>query len=227
MPVRTTLRQDGSSRLTPQGPGSSLASGASSRPERKGPNFSSFMARFRGAPGKVSQVSAGAETETRQATKLRAEARQRASLERSLEGEREDETKIREAKLEEEGDEFLDPLCRALASGLEWKGQSASIAQAAELISEPTAAAARVSLEQVLDHLVRRIAWSGNARAGAMRIELGAGALAGATLLVQADGPDVRVRLELPPGADAASWRERLDRRLAARGLKVTELDVQ
>lgn len=123
----------------------------------------------------------------------------------------------------EEGDELLDPLCRALAQGVDWRAPELS----SPVASEPVAAAARVSLEQVIDRLVRRIAWSGNARSGTMRIELGAGALSGATLLVQADGPEVRVTLDLPPGVDAAGWRERLAQRFSNRGLRITELEIR
>lgn len=223
MPVRTTLRQDGASRATPQGPGSSVALAGSGRPPRKGPQFASFMARLGGASGKLPQLSVDAEAE--QVARLRGETQKWPELARSLEAD--DEASALDGKIEQADDEILDPLCRALASGLEWKGQGASFVQTAEPKADPATAAARVSLEQVLDQMVRKIAWSGNARTGAMRIELGAGALAGATLLVEADGPEVRVKLELPPGADATSWRERLERRLSSRGLNVKELDVQ
>lgn len=89
---------------------------------------------------------------------------------------------------------------------------------------EPTSAAARVSLEPIFQALVRRIAWSGDRRTA--RIELGAGALAGAVLTVHADAGEVRVSLEVPPGVDAAAWRERIAARLAARRVQVAALDV-
>lgn len=123
----------------------------------------------------------------------------------------------------QDSDGFLDPLCRALATGIEWRPpEQAPCAQ-----PDPVARAARVSLENVIDKLVRKIAWSGNGRAGTVRIELGAGALSGATLLVQADGPEVRVTLDLPPGADAAGWRQRLSERFSARGLRIAELEIR
>jgi len=81
-------------------------------------------------------------------------------------------------------------------------------------------------IEQIVSELVRRIAWSGDARAGAARIELGSGELAGATLLVQAHGGVVDVSLKLPPGADEIAWRERIGARLAQRGLHIGSLDV-
>ncbi len=77
------------------------------------------------------------------------------------------------------------------------------------------------SLEELLPALVRRIAWSGDARRGAVRLELGAGPLEGATLLVRAEGSRVEVSLRAPPGADADAWTDHLARRLEARGLEV------
>jgi hypothetical protein len=85
----------------------------------------------------------------------------------------------------------------------------------------------RVSLEHVLGRLVRCIAWSGDAQSGSARLELGAGTLEGATLTIHSDGGMVRVSLEVPPGVDAGRWKERIARRLGARGLQVAELEVE
>ncbi len=82
----------------------------------------------------------------------------------------------------------------------------------------PRSPPAPASLEELLPVLVRKIAWSGDSRRGAVRIELGAGALAGATVLVASDGGRVRVTLSAQV-ADA--WRERIVARLEARGLDV------
>jgi hypothetical protein len=73
---------------------------------------------------------------------------------------------------------------------------------------------------------VRRIAWSGNARSGSARLELGAGELEGATLTIHADDGIVRVAIELPPGVDGAAWKERISGRLGALGLQVETIDV-
>jgi hypothetical protein len=86
--------------------------------------------------------------------------------------------------------------------------------------------AARTSLEDLLPQLVRRVAWSGDGRRGAVRLELGVGALAGATLLVQSDGGQVRVQLSAPPGLDVDAWRIRIAERLASRELSVDAVDV-
>jgi hypothetical protein len=80
-------------------------------------------------------------------------------------------------------------------------------------------AGAPASLEEILPALVRKIAWSGDARRGTVRIELGSGALAGATLLVTADDGRVQVTLSGRAGIELESWRERIATRLAARGL--------
>jgi hypothetical protein len=87
---------------------------------------------------------------------------------------------------------------------------------------EPTRGpVAPTSLEELLPALVRKIAWSGDARRGAVRIELGAGALAGATLLVAADRGRVHVTLSARAPIELEPWRERIVARLAARGLEV------
>ncbi len=80
---------------------------------------------------------------------------------------------------------------------------------------------APTSLEELLPALVRKIAWSGDGRRGAVRIELGAGALAGATLLVLANGGRVHVTLSARAPMELEPWRERIVARLAARGLEV------
>ena len=83
------------------------------------------------------------------------------------------------------------------------------------------------SLEELLPELVRKIAWSGDAHRGAVRLEVGAGALAGATLLVQAEGGRVHVTLHAPGDANAESWRGRIEARLSARGLDVGAVEIE
>ena len=77
-----------------------------------------------------------------------------------------------------------------------------------------------------LPALVRRVAWSGDRRKGTIRLELGAGALAGATLLVEAEEGRVRVHLSAPPGVDLTAWRARIGARLAARLLVVESVSA-
>jgi len=82
------------------------------------------------------------------------------------------------------------------------------------------------SLEDLVPSLVRRIAWSGDRQRGTVRLELGAGELAGGTLLVQAEDGHVRVHLDVPPGVDAARWRQRISDRLASRGIPTDSVEV-
>jgi hypothetical protein len=86
---------------------------------------------------------------------------------------------------------------------------------------------ARASLEDVLPQVVKKIAWSGDARRGAVRLELGAGALAGSTLLIEADDGKIRVRMDAPPGVDAAAWRERILDRFAKKKLDVESIVLE
>lgn len=123
--------------------------------------------------------------------------------------------------------ELVDPLAVALAMPSAGRGQGAPAADVAPAAPDAVALATRVSLEQLLSRLVRRIAWSGDAHTGCARIELGAGTLEGATLVVRADHGDLSVSIDLPPGVDRAEWRDRIASRLGARGLKVASLDVE
>jgi hypothetical protein len=91
---------------------------------------------------------------------------------------------------------------------------------------EAPAVRARASFEEVLPQIVRRIAWSGDARRGAVRMELGAGALAGATLLIECEDGRVHVRLSAPLGVDADAWRARIAARLAAKRIAVEAIHV-
>jgi hypothetical protein len=113
----------------------------------------------------------------------------------------------------------VDPIFRALAH----PGPRLAAAAA----EAPAPAPAIAQLEMLLTRLVKRAAWGGDGRKGTARLELGAGPLEGATLLVQADGGELSIDLELPPGAATEEWRERLLGRLTARGLVVRELTVR
>lgn len=74
-----------------------------------------------------------------------------------------------------------------------------------------------------LEQLLRRLSWGGNGRRGSARIELAAGELAGATVLVQADDGLVSFELDAPPGVNELAWRRRMVERLRARGLDVQD----
>ena len=119
-------------------------------------------------------------------------------------------------------EDLLDPATR----------QSAHLAPPLPVPTTPAAGQtapevkARTSLEELLPNLVKRIAWAGDARRGSVRMELGAGPLAGGTVLVHADEGKVRVEVTTPPGADADEWRRRIDARLRASGIDVVQIDV-
>jgi hypothetical protein len=120
----------------------------------------------------------------------------------------------------------LDPMTRALfAPGL--RSSAVTPAPPPAPPDDSVSRSSRVSLEHVLTRLVRRIAWSGDAHTGSARLELGAGALEGATLTIHSDQGKVSVSLEVPPGVDREQWKERIARRLGARGLQVAALEVE
>jgi hypothetical protein len=123
--------------------------------------------------------------------------------------------------------DLVDPLALALASPNAGRSQAAPAVDLAPTSGDAFALATRVSLEQMLSRLVRRIAWSGDAHTGCARIEFGAGALEGATLIVRSDQGAVSVSLDLPPGVDRGEWRDRIASRLGAKGLQIAALDVE
>lgn len=77
------------------------------------------------------------------------------------------------------------------------------------------------SLEELLPALVKRIAWAGDRNKGTVRLELGAGAYAGTTVTVHAEGGRVRVELGGNEGPELDRLRARLDTRLRGHGLDV------
>jgi hypothetical protein len=94
----------------------------------------------------------------------------------------------------------------------------------------PVEARAAASLEELLPTFVRQVGWGTEGDQGAIHLELGAGALSGARLVVQANAGRVHVTLSAPAGVhasvDLAAWRDRIAARLAARGLDVGAVDV-
>lgn len=88
-----------------------------------------------------------------------------------------------------------------------------------ETAAREVATRARVSMEELLPLVVRRIAWGGDKTKAAVHVELGAGALDGTTVTVHAEGR--RVRLELGGAGDLDALRARLESRLRAAGIDV------
>jgi hypothetical protein len=91
----------------------------------------------------------------------------------------------------------------------------------------PVQIRASASLEEMLPAIVRRIAWSGDGKKGSLRLEFGAGALAGGSLVVHADGGRVRVELHAPKGSDVSAWKERIASRLESKRVHVDEITVE
>jgi hypothetical protein len=90
----------------------------------------------------------------------------------------------------------------------------------------PATRRAAASVEELIPLLVRRASWAGDARRGTARLEIGAGELAGAVLVVHADAGRVRVRLDVPPGIDASGWQTRIRARLSSRSIEADEVEV-
>jgi hypothetical protein len=121
-------------------------------------------------------------------------------------------------------DDLLDPSARRAA---QLAPPPQATAQVAAVAPTERTAPPRASLEALLPALVKRIAWSGDARRGTVRMELGAGALAGATLVIESNDGRVDVQLAAPAGVDVTAWRERIARRLGDRGLDVGSIVVE
>jgi len=85
----------------------------------------------------------------------------------------------------------------------------------------------RADFASAVEELVRRISWGGDRRSGTARIEFGAGALEGGSIVVQALGRQVEVVLEVPAGFDGRALEDRLRQRLAARGIELAAVTVR
>jgi hypothetical protein len=77
--------------------------------------------------------------------------------------------------------------------------------------------------ERLASEIVRTIAWGGDRRRGAARIELGGERFGGTKVTVEVDGDRLRLGLDAPPGVDSLELRQRLTARLERRGLSVEE----
>ncbi|HOU90080.1 MAG TPA: hypothetical protein PLU22_03495 [Polyangiaceae bacterium] len=73
---------------------------------------------------------------------------------------------------------------------------------------------------------VKRLAWGGDGRRGVARLELSAGSLAGAEIVVEVIGREVEVSIRSPFEAVEPDLVERLRARLGDRGLSLRSFDV-
>jgi hypothetical protein len=125
------------------------------------------------------------------------------------------------AEEHDDGGTRFDPLDPATRQAAQLGPPMASSAapQATVHPTEEIAPRARVSMEELLPQLVKRIAWAGDRRRGTVQLELGAGRHAGTTVTVHADGG--RVRVELHGAGDVEELRSRIDARLKRQGLDI------
>jgi hypothetical protein len=100
-------------------------------------------------------------------------------------------------------------------------GQPATAAPPGPPLSLTPQERAATALRELWPALVRSVAWEGDGTRACMRLELGGGALSGATLLLRCEGGRVHVALSHPLGADLDPWRARIGARLIAAGLVV------
>ena len=77
--------------------------------------------------------------------------------------------------------------------------------------------------DRLVSDVVRALAWGGNQRRGAARIELGGERYGGTRLVVEVDGDELWLSVDAPPGVDAEGLRGRLAERFARRGLVLRE----
>lgn len=130
----------------------------------------------------------------------------------------EDEENARARAAPADESTWLDPSARQLAQLAPPGTLGHPTDVAATHANEPVRAR---SLEELLPALVRKIAWAGDRHKGTVRLELGAGAYAGTTVTVHADGGRVRVEIGGHDGPDLDRLRMRLDARLRGHGLDV------
>ena len=124
-------------------------------------------------------------------------------------------------------DDALDPLARHAAQLAPPVALGAFAPPAAA--SPAAAPPAPVSLEELLPPLVRKLALAGDGKRATVRVEIGAGALAGATLVVSNETGGIRVDVEAPSLASAGdreAWTARLRGRLEAKGLRVDAIRI-
>ena len=119
---------------------------------------------------------------------------------------------------------LLPPSAWALSVAGSVPGDAAT-ARLSGTVGQPSAHAA-VSLEDLMRPLVRRATWSGDGKRATACLEIGAGELAGSTLIVRVDAGRVHVELSVPGGIDASAWRDRIQRRLSERRIPTDGVDV-
>jgi hypothetical protein len=96
-------------------------------------------------------------------------------------------------------------------------GEGASAAATTSLVAAAPVRNLEPELTLAAERWLRRLSWAGDGRRGTARLELGAGALAGAELIVTAEGAHISLDLRLPLDVDGG-LADRIRGRLEARG---------
>lgn len=110
----------------------------------------------------------------------------------------------------------LDPMLAALAAPM------SRVAEAP--VPVPVPGANPLPDDLALERIVKRLSWGGNGKRGSARIELGAGSLAGATLLVHAEGREVTIEVEGADPSAVEALARRISHRLDQKGLSLREV---
>jgi len=79
----------------------------------------------------------------------------------------------------------------------------------------------------LLSRMAKKLAWGSDGRRATACLELGAGPLAGARVIVATEGRAVELTVELPSGVSSSAWQERIRRRFEERGFELTRLVVR
>lgn len=84
----------------------------------------------------------------------------------------------------------------------------------------PTPPVVPLSVDQLADRLLRRIALGGSRHRGTAYLEVGAGGLQGAAITVHAEGARLSIEIDAPDSEASRRWGHQLQERLRARGLE-------
>lgn len=111
------------------------------------------------------------------------------------------------------------------ASDAVWSHRAGLVPPLGDVQSEARAhveqVARHASVEELAPVLLRKMAWSGDGRRGAARLELGSGSLAGAIVSLEAEHGVVALSVEGLDAREESSLRARLARGLEARGFRL------
>lgn len=105
----------------------------------------------------------------------------------------------------------IDPLALSLSSPMPLLGAAA-----------PEAGATSRALDPMVQEILQAVAWGGDKKRAAARLELGGRRYGGASVTVSVDGDSVMLQVSGPSHGDALALGERLQERLEQRGLRVT-----